>query len=177
MTPTLFQRALGAEFFHLAPVVKQLHGMQGNHVWRGEGRVMRGNGVLAALCARATQLPGNIPVAAVAVRFEASPEQETWQRTFNDARFSSRLRLRDGLMQERLGPIHFAFRLYRHEDEIRWTVERARLFGLLPLPAAWFDAVRCREFERDGRYHFDVDAAMPLVGQIVRYEGWLEPAT
>ena len=51
-----------------------------------------------------------------------------------------------------------------------------RLFGLLPLPAGWFDGVRCREREHDGRYEFLVEARLPLVGLVVRYEGWLAPA-
>jgi len=38
-----------------------------------------------------------------------------------------------------------------------------------------FDGVRCREREREGRYEFLVEAALPLLGLIVRYEGWLEP--
>ena len=46
----------------------------------------------------------------------------------------------------------------------------------LPLPASLFDGVRCREFEQDGRYRFLVDARLPAVGRVVRYEGWLEPA-
>ena len=51
-----------------------------------------------------------------------------------------------------------------------------RAFGLLPLPAGWFEGVRCRECERDGRYAFLVEANLPLIGLVVRYEGWLAPA-
>ena len=50
-----------------------------------------------------------------------------------------------------------------------------RVLGL-PLPAGWFDGVHCREYEHDGRYVFQVEAALPLAGMLIRYEGWLEPA-
>jgi hypothetical protein len=28
---------------------------------------------------------------------------------------------------------------------------------------------------RDGRYHFSVDVRLPLLGQLIGYQGWLEP--
>jgi hypothetical protein len=34
--------------------------------------------------------------------------------------------------------------------------------------------VNAREFERDGRYHFDVVAKLPGVGMLIHYRGWLE---
>lgn len=50
-----------------------------------------------------------------------------------------------------------------------------RAFGLLPLPSGWFEGVRCREREHAGRYEFLVEARLPLIGLVVRYDGWLEP--
>ena len=62
-----------------------------------------------------------------------------------------------------------------HAGAIWWRVQGVRLLGVLPLPARWFRGVRCRESEQDGRYRFQIDAALPLVGRVIRYEGWLEP--
>jgi len=56
---------------------------------------------------------------------------------------------------------------------LSWRLVRVRALGL-PLPSGWFAGVRAREFERDGRYHFDVAAQLPVVGLLVRYRGWLE---
>jgi len=58
---------------------------------------------------------------------------------------------------------------------LSWRLVRVRLLGL-PLPAGWFEGMRAREFEREGRYHFEVSAQLPLVGLLVRYRGWLEVA-
>ena len=60
---------------------------------------------------------------------------------------------------------------------LRCLGEPVRLFGMLRLPASLFEGVRCREFEpEEGRYGFDVEARLPLVGRVIRYQGWLEPA-
>ena len=43
----------------------------------------------------------------------------------------------------------------------------------LPLPRLVHPSVRTWECERDGRYQFEVEARLPLIGLIVRYGGWL----
>ncbi|QCW27600.1 DUF4166 domain-containing protein [Lysobacter enzymogenes] len=60
-----------------------------------------------------------------------------------------------------------------NEPGLVWRLMRVRAFGL-PLPAGWFARVQAREFEREGRYHFEVDAQLPGVGLLVRYRGWLD---
>jgi hypothetical protein len=35
--------------------------------------------------------------------------------------------------------------------------------------------VLSRSGMRDGRYHFSVDVRLPVLGQLIAYEGWLEP--
>lgn len=175
MTATVFQQVLGAEFYHLAPEVKQLHARQGEFVYRGRTRIVRGSGWLSRLCGWATRLPPAMDDADTTVRFTAMPGHEVWQRQFADARMRSRLWSEDGLLCERLGAVRFGFHLYRKDTALHWAVHRVHLFGLIPLPAHWFDAVRSREFVENGRYRFDVQARLPLAGLLVRYEGHLEP--
>lgn len=177
MNPSVFQQVLGAEFYHLAPEVKQLHARQGEFAYQGDTTIVRGTGWLSRLCGWAARLPPAMVHAETSVRFTAGPGHEVWQRQFGDARMRSRLWAADGLLYERLGVVRFGFHLYRKDDALHWAVHRADLFGVLPLPAAWFDAVRSREFARDGRYHFDVRASLPVAGLLVRYEGSLEPST
>ena len=71
--------------------------------------------------------------------------------------------------------MHFRFVLHTWDGTIFWNVTGARLLGVLPLPAALFRDIRCSEREVDGRYVFDVEAALPLAGHVVRYHGWLRP--
>jgi hypothetical protein len=32
-----------------------------------------------------------------------------------------------------------------------------------------------REYEAGGRFHFDVPIALPLIGPVIHYRGWLIP--
>jgi hypothetical protein len=43
----------------------------------------------------------------------------------------------------------------------------------IPLPRILAPRIVATEREEGGRFHFDVAAALPLVGPVVRYRGWL----
>jgi hypothetical protein len=175
MTPTLFQKLLGASFYSLPPAVRALHGVRGRATYAGSATIERGRNPLARLCASIARLPRTQRDVATTVHFDSAPQRETWRRDFGGTPMQSRLQMRGTQLDERLGPIRFRFNLHAYDGAIHWNVASARLFGMLPLPAMWFHGVRCREAEQDGRYTFLVEAALPLIGRIIRYEGWLEP--
>ena len=176
MQPTLFQQALGAAFFRLPESLRGLHSVRGQTRYAGRSTVERGRNPLARLCARLAGLPPAGEDVETVVDFECAPGRETWRRSFGGARMVSTLALHRGLLRERLGPVQFRFALHANDGAIWWTVAGARLFGVLPMPASMFEGVRCREYEQDGRYRFEVEAALPVTGRIIRYAGWLEPA-
>lgn len=177
MTPTVFQQALGAAFFRLPERVRALHSLRGRARYAGRCTIERGRNPVARLCAALAGLPPARQDVPTTVEFTCDPRRERWQRDFGGARMASTLRFKDGLLRERLGPMQFRFALHANNGAIWWNVAGARLFGLLPLPAALFEGVRCREREHAQRYEFMVEAAMPVIGRIIRYEGWLEPET
>ena len=80
---------------------------------------------------------------------------------------------RNGQLEERLGPMCFRFALRVENQATVWTLVGVKLLGLLPLPLAWFRGVGARESAQSGRYHFDVSAALPVVGLLIHYRGWL----
>lgn len=169
----LFRGLLGdAAFDALPPTLRGLHLRRGHAEYRGEVEVTRGVGWLSRLCGWATRLPpaGRGPIR---VEIEADAAGECWTRHVGGHAMRSQLWARDGLLNERLGPVDFGFRLDGEDGAIAWTVARVRAFGLLPLPVAWFSQVSARESEADGRYRFEVAAALPLAGPLVRYRGWL----
>ena len=174
MNPTLFQRLLGAEFYHLAPEVKALHSRPGRGRWRGKCTIKRGGNALAQLACILSRLPPSMQGAPVTVEIDSQGESEVWRREFDGVPMASRLRANAGDLQEWLGPMRFRFRLYRIDGDLHWIAESARIFGLLPLPASWVEEVKCRESAADGRYHFLVDALLPMIGPLIRYEGWLQ---
>jgi hypothetical protein len=174
-SPTLFQQILGAAFFRLPESLRRLHGTRGMARHSGVVTVEGGSNALARLCARIAGLPKPMQDAPLTVEFACDARDETWKRDFDGAAMTSRLVLKKGLLRERLGPLQFRYALHANEGAIWWTVAGVRLFGLVPLPAAVFDGVRCQERELQGRYAFLVEASLPVVGRVVRYAGWLEP--
>lgn len=169
----LFERVLGDSFATLAPRVRALHALDGGASWSGTADIERGRHPLARVCAAIAGLPPAARGVPTTVAFRSDAEGETWRRDFGGARMTSRLRACDGRLCERLGPVAFAFALVARDGELHWQAERARLFGVLPMPARWFAGVRCRERDRDGRYEFLVEARLPWLGPLIRYEGWL----
>ncbi|QSX78531.1 DUF4166 domain-containing protein [Agrilutibacter solisilvae] len=170
----IFPRLLGARFDNLPPTVRRLHVRPGLQRWRGEVEVERGRGWLSRLCAWATRLPpaGRGPIV---VDIDAAPEREQWTRHVAGHAMRSTLRAERGLLCERLGLVEFGFVLDAADGVLLWRVARVRALGV-PLPARWFDQVVAREFERDGRYGYDVAAHLPLAGLLVHYRGWLDGA-
>ena len=176
MTAPLFERVLGAAFAPLPPMLRALHSVPQRQAWCGQGRVRRGGHWLVAPCARLARLPPSADEVPVTVEFVVDDTGECWNRRFGAARMASRLWQREGRLFERLGALRFRFALRAVDGEIHWRAERAWAFGIVPLPAGWFAQVRCREREHGGRYEFLVDVALPLLGLLIRYEGWLLPA-
>ena len=174
--PGVFRQLLGTAFDTLPPALRALHAIDGHARFVGVAQVQRGTHPLAVLCAICTRLPPSGRDVPVTIDFTADAQCETWQRRFGDARMSSHLRAQGGELVERLGLLQFRFALSVVDDAIHWRLAGARLFGVLPLPSTWFAGVRCVERARNGRYEFLAEAALPLIGPVMRYEGWLAPA-
>lgn len=176
MTP-LFARVLGdAAFSTLPQRVQALHREQGMRTYAGGAEVESATGYLARLCAWAAGLPLRGGVLPVRVTIESDESGERWQREFGAQRMSSRFWADCGLLHERIGPVTFAFELRADNGALLWRVRRVRVFGL-PLPLRWFAGVTAQEREGDGRYRFDVRAALPVAGLLVHYRGWLAVAS
>ncbi|MGV8961183.1 MAG: DUF4166 domain-containing protein [Stenotrophomonas sp.] len=175
MNRPLFEQVLGAGFDQLPPVLRALHSIPQRRRYAGNGSIRRGRHWLVAPCAWLARLPRTAASVPVEVDFHVDHRGERWHRRFAGQPMHSRLWLQDGKLHEQLGAVRFRFALEAVNGQILWRAERAWAFGLLPLPAGWFAGVRCREREHRGRYEFLVDVALPLIGPLIRYEGWLEP--
>jgi hypothetical protein len=172
LSAPLFQRLLGTDFETLPAAVRRLHAAAGHRRYHGQVEVVRGAHPCARLFAWATRLPpagqGDI-----VVEIGVSGEAENWTRHVGGHAMPSRLWRRQGLLCEQLGLVRFGFGLAVEQGSIVWRVVRVSALGL-PMPARWFGEVRARESEAEGRYRFDVAAALPMVGLLVRYRGWLD---
>ncbi|HJU30127.1 MAG TPA: DUF4166 domain-containing protein [Hyphomicrobiaceae bacterium] len=174
MTRPLYRRVLGPAFDALPPRVRQLHDLDGTSVWEGVADVERGPSLASRLAGWLTRLPPAGSALPLRVTFEAVGDRELWSRRFGSALFSSTQYQRGAFLVERVGPTTFVFACEATAETLKLRLARFRALGI-PLPRFMHPLVQTCESERDGRYHFEVEAHLPLFGLLVRYSGWLEP--
>lgn len=167
-----FQSLLGAGLDELPPAVQRLHAAP-EMTASGSCEVIRGSGWASRLIAALVRLPPAASTVPLRFHRHCTEAAETWTRQFGAARMQSRLSARGGLLHERLGLATLRFRLQATAQSLEWQPVSLALLGL-PLPVHRLLRIRAIEFERDGRYGFEVRAEVWGVGLIVHYRGWLE---
>ncbi|MET0541563.1 MAG: DUF4166 domain-containing protein [Variovorax sp.] len=171
----LYRRLLGARFEVLPARVRELHDVTAPSIWHGSADVVRGPSMPARLLATVLRLPPDGPHQSLRVSFEPKDGREFWTRQFDRAVFRSVQFERDGLQCERIGPSCLMSAPVASSDGLALELRAITVFGV-PLPGALHPRVRTFECEHGGRYHFEAEAHLPLVGLLVRYAGWLERA-
>ncbi|NIJ66688.1 NAD(P)-dependent dehydrogenase (short-subunit alcohol dehydrogenase family) [Sphingomonas leidyi] len=166
----LYARAMGARFARLPEQVRAMHAFCGDAGAEGEGEVRRGRG-LAWLVGRVMGFPpsGSYPLR---VAFAARDGKECWTRDFGGHAFSSELGQAGQGVAERFGPLRFAFDLPSDDKGLRMVLRRWSAFGV-PMPRLLAPRIAAREWQEDGRFRFEVRVALPLLGAVVHYTGWL----
>lgn len=154
---------------------------QGRGVWtaRGMASVERGRNIASRFIAALFRFPKASSQTPIKVRFEAKNGTEVWRRTFGRTSFSSTQYEGAGrserLLCERFGPFVFAMALVLDQKKLRLVVRRWSFLGI-PLPIAL--APRGEAYEKIDdlqRFNFHVEIALPWIGLLVRYRGWLVP--
>lgn len=175
----LYPRLLGEAYDTLPPSIRNIHAL-GDAARRmcGRARVTRGKGLAARLVAG---LVGFLPEAddvPIAVTFTRKAGGELWLRDFGGRRFSS-LHVPGkgrsaGLVEERFGPFRFGLALVVEDGKLHLVVCNWNVLGM-PLPRFLAPGGNSFESEEEGRFNFHVEIGHPLLGLIVRYQGWLIP--
>jgi len=168
----LYARVMGEDFTLLPPAVRALHLVNGDLAAAGMAEVIRGKGLPARLLCRIMGFPAAAEQVPVSVWMREEEGVETWRRDFGGAAFSSRLSQRGNLLTERFGPMRFGFALRVETDGLTMHFTRWWL-GPLPMPRFLMPRGVAREHEAEGRFHFDVPIALPLIGPVIHYRGWL----
>jgi hypothetical protein len=174
----LFARAIGPDFDALPEPLRALHEGLGLRLWRGEARCDGPAGVLAGLVGAVIGFPARSGVAPVEVSIDADGRRSIWRRRIGPARFRSTLSnpRSGGRMTERFGLIAVELGLRREADRLIYDVLGWRL-GPVRLPRALAPRTITHEaVDAEGRFTFDVEIGLPLLGRVVRYRGWLAPA-
>ncbi|MET0617558.1 MAG: DUF4166 domain-containing protein [Luteibacter sp.] len=107
-----------------------------------------------------------------AFELEADERHERWTRHFPNMTMRSRMRVRDGHLIERLGPVTFHFHLHAIDGALEMALAKLTVLGL-PWPRRLRPDIVARETDREGRFHFEVMASLPLIGRVTAYTGHL----
>jgi hypothetical protein len=170
----LYSRVMKRDFGRLPAAVRQMHQLFRDKGATGRATVIRGRGLIPRLIAAVMRFPGE-GEHELHVHFAERDGIERWTRCFSGRCFHSHLSQWGSLLVERFGPLSFGFELRIEGAELHMFLRRW-LIGPLPLPLALAPRSLAREWEEDGRFHFDVPIALPWAGLLVHYHGWLEPA-
>ena len=173
MTPALFPMLLGSEWDALDELVRRMHGDAPRLRARGEADVGGATNIAARLLRRIVGLPSPGTRRPLEFSIEREGNREIWMRNFSGSTMRSMLDPVRGRLRERLGAMAFLFDLHRDGDAIDWKLRGTRLLGI-PMPRWMSGEVLSRSGSRDGRYAFEVDVQMALIGTLVSYRGWLE---
>jgi hypothetical protein len=171
----LYQRLLGNAWESLPASLKKIHTVQ-----KAEGRakVEVGRNPLAWLIANVVGFPKAGDDIPVNVSFEIKNNGELWQRTFASRAFSSFHSEGNGysdrLLSEQFGPFRLGMALVIDDGKLSLIVRNWSMLGI-PLPGTLAPMGNVFEQEVDGRFHFHVEIKLPVIGLIVRYQGWLIP--
>ncbi len=183
----LYRRVLGAEFDRLPPMVQALHDVREKSTWSGRAGVERGSSIICRLIAAVTGLPPTGADQPLTVTFTPENGTEVWHRAFGKSAFRTVQSAvgqgedNTGVIEEAAGPaglplVRLQLKTCVSADGLSLDLIGVRVIGL-PLPRILVPSVVTREYERDGRYRFEVEAEINGLGRLVRYAGWLAPTS
>lgn len=169
---TLYEQVMGAAFARLDEPVQAFHRTRGRRELHGRVQTEAPATFPARLLARCLGTP--LVPSSGAIRFEldAQPTGETWVRHFPTNTMQSRMRLEKGELTERLGLTRLRFGLDAVEGRLVMRLAGLHFLGI-PCPRWALPRIVAEEAGRDGRLYFTVRAALPLVGQVAGYTGYL----
>jgi hypothetical protein len=180
MHPSPFQRILGTAFEQLPAAVRRVHGLSEATTTSGLAEITAAPGLPAWLICRIAGLPRPGRDIPVTVSFHPDGRgREHWKRRFGARRYASTMSAcengADLLLAERLGLFELHHRLTPLAGGLGWSLVRWRLMKI-PLPACTLPAIKCMESGDHERFFFDIDVVFPIVGPVIHYRGWLDPA-
>jgi saccharopine dehydrogenase-like NADP-dependent oxidoreductase len=170
----VFEQALGNAYDRMPAVTQALHRPGAGALWQGEGTAEGGRNILARAFAKLFRLPATHGAMPVAVTITPDADgRERWARHWPGQIMRSTMSYRGpGVVTEGFGPFAFDLAITPHAEGLDMLLARGRLWGL-PWPKALCPQIAATERADMGRHYFDVAIVLPIIGQLVRYHGWL----
>jgi hypothetical protein len=178
----VYETVCGAASCAALPVpIRALHDNVSRARWFGRADIEGTSNTLAFVAARIVGIPRAARNVSVTVEFEVRDGVERWRRSFAGKPFVS-LQYAGagpdaGTVIERFGALSFALRNTLDGEGLSHEIAAAYALGIR-LPRPLWPRVHARERVDDqGRFTFDVGIAVPLLGRLVAYRGWLTPTS
>lgn len=175
LQPSLYRRALGATYDEMSTAGQSLH--DGTRAeWSGRCTVDGPTNSIGRLVAALFSLPPEAKEAPIDVDFAAAGAQETWIRRVAGREMRSQqyigVRRPRGSIVERFGPFTFDLAVPVATGRLELVMSGMSLFGI-PLPRSLWPRINAVEAEEGGRFTFDVEIGLSVIGRLVRYRGFL----
>lgn len=172
--PSLYRRILGERFDSLPEVLRRFHDTPRGGRARGMLQVERSGGWRASAVASFMGLPEAGTNISTVVEVKVEGDRERWVRRFGERRVETIQWMHDGLLMESFGATTFSNVLTIEDLCLRYDFRRAWFAGIL-LPRRFAPFVDGRVYAGDGGWRVVVCVSAPLLGDLVHYEGWVEP--
>lgn len=172
--PSLYRRLLGPRFDALPARLRRFHEAEGGGRARGTFRVSRGSGWLRNAIATLMGMPRAGVEVPVRLRVVPEGDRERWIRDFDGHPIETVEWSRGEILMERSGPVCFSCALVLDGSRLRYEFRRAWFAGI-PIPRRLSPDVESYVDAGEAGWHVVVRVRVPLLGELVGYEGWVEP--
>lgn len=175
---SLYRHILDTAFDDLPKPLQDLHSVTTQRRFQGHAKITRGTNIFAGLVASIFRFPKAAKACPVTVVLTPTDKGELWERYFDGRRMVSLQYPAKGrqapLLSERFGPFVVNMAVVITGERLYLKTQNWRFLGL-PLPKFLLPSGDIFEHDADGRFNFHVDICAPILGRLVKYEGWLEP--
>ena len=169
---SLYRTVMGDAFDRLAGPVRRFHSLAGRHELHGWVDVRAPGSWAARLLAICLGAPTRAAQGPIRFELWAQPDAETWTRFFPNRTMRSVLK-KDGIrVTEKLGASRLAFELVEVAGALEMRLETLHFWGM-PCPRWLMPDITARETGESQRLNFQVQAAVPMIGLVVSYSGYL----
>lgn len=178
----VYERVCGTDACAVLPApIRTLHDNVSRARWSGRAEIIGSSNLLAFIAARIVGIPRAARDVDVTVEFDVRDGVERWLRAFAGRPFVSLQHAGEGAdtgtVVERFGALSFALRNTLNSEGLSQEIAAAYVLGIR-LPRFLWPRVHARErIDEQGRFTFDVGIAVPILGRLVAYKGWLMPTS
>ncbi len=174
-TRSLFERNL-KDFDKLPYIIRDMHDVEVRVEALGLSNITRGESWLSNLVANLFGFPKAGENQPIRVVFERHGDSESLLRDYGKEKFISHFadHPEPGVIYETFGPLWFEVECVCSEQGIDMDIRSCRLWNKIPIPLFFLPRTDATERVSGGKYQFDVDISLPLIGRVIWYKGVLK---